>query len=169
MKKLVMGATAVLVLAVCLYSAKFFAAGSGQGAVGQETEADGEKPLSARNGQESAVPADASETASQETQTYAETETETESLTQTPAASEVDVKENAEKGAQAKTQAGEKAQPQPAQPQPAQPQPAQPQPAQPQQGDTVTEVSRVYIEDCGQDTGYWEITYSDGHVEHVEE
>ena len=24
---------------------------------------------------------------------------------------------------------------------------------------------KVYIEDCGQDTGYWKITYSDGTVE----
>lgn len=31
------------------------------------------------------------------------------------------------------------------------------------------EVSRVYIEDCGRDTGYWEITYSDGHVEYVDD
>ena len=33
----------------------------------------------------------------------------------------------------------------------------------------VTVVSRVYIEDCGLDSGYWEITYSDGHVEYVED
>ena len=33
----------------------------------------------------------------------------------------------------------------------------------------VTVVSRVYIEDCGSDSGYWEITYSDGHVEYVED
>ena len=33
----------------------------------------------------------------------------------------------------------------------------------------ITEVNRRYIEDCGSDSGYWEITYSDGHVEYVEE
>lgn len=35
--------------------------------------------------------------------------------------------------------------------------------------DLVTEVSRSYIEDCGSDSGYWEIIYSDGHVEYVED
>lgn len=33
----------------------------------------------------------------------------------------------------------------------------------------VTEVSRVYMEDCGSDTGYWVITYSDGHVEYLDD
>ena len=28
-----------------------------------------------------------------------------------------------------------------------------------------TVVEKVYIEDCGQDTGYWKIAYSDGTVE----
>ncbi len=32
-----------------------------------------------------------------------------------------------------------------------------------------TEVSRVYMEDCGSDTGYWMITYSDGSVEYIDE
>ncbi len=31
-----------------------------------------------------------------------------------------------------------------------------------------TEVSRTWYEDCGQDTGYWEIVYSDGSVEYVD-
>jgi len=30
-------------------------------------------------------------------------------------------------------------------------------------------VSKVYMEDCGQDTGYWVITYSDGSVEYIDE
>lgn len=34
---------------------------------------------------------------------------------------------------------------------------------------TVTEVSRIYMEDCGSDSGYWVITYSDGHVEYVDD
>lgn len=38
-----------------------------------------------------------------------------------------------------------------------------------QPGSQVTEVSRRYIEDCGSDSGYWEITYSDGHVEYIED
>lgn len=33
----------------------------------------------------------------------------------------------------------------------------------------MTEISRCYIEDCGLDSGYWEITYSDGHVEYMED
>lgn len=33
----------------------------------------------------------------------------------------------------------------------------------------VVEISRIYIEDCGSDTGYWEITYSDGHVEYIDD
>ncbi len=32
----------------------------------------------------------------------------------------------------------------------------------------VTEVSRTYIEDCGEDSGYWEIIYSDGSVEYID-
>ena len=32
-----------------------------------------------------------------------------------------------------------------------------------------TEVSRVFIEDCGSDTGYWEVTYSDGSIEYIDE
>ena len=36
-------------------------------------------------------------------------------------------------------------------------------------GEEVTEVSRVWIEDCGQDSGYWEVTYSDGSVQYIEE
>lgn len=33
----------------------------------------------------------------------------------------------------------------------------------------VYEVSRVYYEDCGADTGYWEITWSDGSVTYVDD
>ena len=33
----------------------------------------------------------------------------------------------------------------------------------------VVEVNRRYIEDCGSDSGYWEITYSDGHIEYLDE
>ncbi len=33
----------------------------------------------------------------------------------------------------------------------------------------VTEVSRTYIEDCGEDSGYWEIIYSDGSVEYIDD
>lgn len=33
----------------------------------------------------------------------------------------------------------------------------------------VTEVNRIYMEDCGSDSGYWVITYSDGHVEYVDD
>lgn len=32
-----------------------------------------------------------------------------------------------------------------------------------------TEISRVYMEDCGMDTGYWVVTYSDGTVEYIDE
>ena len=35
--------------------------------------------------------------------------------------------------------------------------------------DEVTEVERYYVEDCGQDTGYWVVKYSDGHEEYIEE
>jgi len=35
--------------------------------------------------------------------------------------------------------------------------------------DAVTEVDRYYVEDCGQDTGYWVVKYSDGHEEYIEE
>lgn len=31
------------------------------------------------------------------------------------------------------------------------------------------EVSRQYYEDCGSDTGYWEIVYSDGSVEYIDD
>lgn len=31
-----------------------------------------------------------------------------------------------------------------------------------------TEVSRVFIEDCGSDTGYWDITYSDGSHDYID-
>lgn len=44
-------------------------------------------------------------------------------------------------------------------------QPAAQQPAQ----QAVTEVNRIYMEDCGSDSGYWVITYSDGHVEYVDD
>lgn len=40
---------------------------------------------------------------------------------------------------------------------------------QPQEQQAVTEVSRIYMEDCGSDSGYWVITYSDGHVEYVDD
>lgn len=33
----------------------------------------------------------------------------------------------------------------------------------------VVEISRIYIEDCGSDSGYWEITYSDGHIEYIDD
>ena len=33
----------------------------------------------------------------------------------------------------------------------------------------VVEVSRIYIEDCGSDSGYWQITYSDGHIEYIDD
>lgn len=47
---------------------------------------------------------------------------------------------------------------------------AQDQTAAQQQGQqAVTEVSRIYMEDCGSDSGYWVITYSDGHVEYVDD
>ena len=38
-----------------------------------------------------------------------------------------------------------------------------------QNENVVTIVSKVYIEDCGLDSGYWEITYSDGHVEYIDD
>jgi len=31
------------------------------------------------------------------------------------------------------------------------------------------EISRVYTEDCGTDSGYWTITYSDGTIEYVDD
>lgn len=31
------------------------------------------------------------------------------------------------------------------------------------------EIGRVYMEDCGQDTGYWVVTYSDGSVEYIDD
>lgn len=31
------------------------------------------------------------------------------------------------------------------------------------------EIGRVYMEDCGMDTGYWVVTYSDGSVEYIDE
>lgn len=36
-------------------------------------------------------------------------------------------------------------------------------------GTAVTEVNRMYVEDCGEDSGYWIITYSDGHVEYIDD
>lgn len=152
MNKMAKAAVAVLVLAVCLYAVKFFAAGSGQGAVVPE------KPLNARNESESVAPSDVSEPASEESRAYKETETETESkpestteqLTETDAAQE---KAKPETAAQEKAKAEAAAQGQTAQ----------------QAGGEATVVNRVYIEDCGLDTGYWEITYSDGRVEHVED
>lgn len=33
----------------------------------------------------------------------------------------------------------------------------------------IMEVGRRYIEDCGSDSGYWEITYSDGHIEYIDD
>lgn len=36
-------------------------------------------------------------------------------------------------------------------------------------GQAVTEISRMYVEDCGQDSGYWVITYSDGRVEYIDD
>ncbi len=33
----------------------------------------------------------------------------------------------------------------------------------------VVEGNRRYIEDCGSHSGYWEITYSDGHIEYLDE
>lgn len=192
MKNLIRGAATVLILAVCLYSAKFFASGSVQDAAGRETEAAQEKPLSARNEPESVPQTDVPESASQETladketrteskpETESTTETETESVTETEteAASDLPEKETqtqppkaGEKAQTQPSQTGEKAPSQPSQPvekAPAQVQPPQPQPSQPVDNG-VTEVSRVYIEDCGLDTGYWEITYSDGHVEHIDD
>ena len=32
----------------------------------------------------------------------------------------------------------------------------------------VTEIGRRYVEDCGMDTGYWIIYYSDGHEEYID-
>ena len=48
--------------------------------------------------------------------------------------------------------------------------------AEPEDGDSgeeeedlsTVEVSRRYIEDCGLDTGYWDITYADGHHEYID-
>ncbi|MBQ9607239.1 MAG: hypothetical protein IJV16_08705, partial [Lachnospiraceae bacterium] len=43
----------------------------------------------------------------------------------------------------------------------------QPQDQQVATGSRV-EVSRIFIEDCGSDTGYWDITYSDGTHEYID-
>lgn len=41
--------------------------------------------------------------------------------------------------------------------------------AQSQGQPAVVEVGRTYMEDCGSDSGYWVITYSDGHVEYLDD
>ena len=47
---------------------------------------------------------------------------------------------------------------------------AQEEPAEQNDGaaSVRTEVSRTFIEDCGSDSGYWDITYSDGTHEYID-
>ena len=41
--------------------------------------------------------------------------------------------------------------------------------AQVQAAAEKTVLSKTYVEDCGQDTGYWDILYSDGTHEYIDE
>ena len=79
-----------------------------------------------------------------------EKETADETQAQAEAEAEAQAQAEAEAAAQAEAQAQAEAE------------------AQAQDG-AVTEVSRTYIEDCGMDSGYWEVLYSDGHVEYIDD
>ena len=107
------------------------------------------------------------ETKAEEKET-AETKTEKKETAETKTEKKETAETKAEKKETKETQAQEPSQAQAEKAQPEEPKtPASPPPEQPAGGATV--VNRVYIEDCGSDSGYWEITYSDGHVEYVEE
>ena len=82
-----------------------------------------------------------------------ETQVQTESTAETQTEEEVETEEEAEAEAEAQAEAQAEAEAE----------------AQTQNDNGATVVSRRYIEDCGLDSGYWEITYSDGRVEYIDE
>ena len=96
---------------------------------------------------------DAETTVESDAETEVEEVEEEETQVQTESTAETQTEEEVQAEAEAQAQAEAQAEAE----------------AQTQNDNGATVVSRRYIEDCGLDSGYWEITYSDGRVEYIDE